>query len=217
MRTSNRRRSWLRFTSKSQRRASTSGPSCSPSVARISQRAVSWEPRRGATMAIADPSGRQPPSRLVPPWWWARGHAPLLQYSSRLLGARRAHGCPQRARIMDPRAVLPCKSTVSWESGTGGQDAVHGPPPVRAPLVGDLDSRRRDGGEGYAPVVAVLLGSTKAAERISVPKGRSRLGIGMETRNGFTSDEEGLRVAGLSTGVGTRVGPGRGRNGLSRT
>ena len=61
--------------------------------------AASWEPRRGPRCRSRTLLAGTPP-RLVPPWWWAKVMPPLWQYLAPFVIARRAHGCPQRARIV---------------------------------------------------------------------------------------------------------------------
>jgi hypothetical protein len=83
--------------------------------------------------------------------------------------ARRAHRCPQRARIVDPTPFS--LQTGSFIGATkGGHDGDRG-----SLWPAGLRSRQphRDGGRGACPVVAVLLASSKQPDE-SIPDTKGR-------------------------------------------
>jgi hypothetical protein len=93
------------------------------------------------------------------------GHAPVVAVLLESCEGRQGHRCPQRARIMDPLAVLPCKSAVSWGSEMGAMMPLMDPRACATPSPISL-ARAVLGAEGRAPVVAVLLA---AANRHTLP------------------------------------------------
>jgi hypothetical protein len=96
----------------------------------------------GATIAFVDPERA---AVLV-----GEDHPPLWQYLLCLL-ARRVHGCPQRARIMDPWQFFPANQPF-LEGKQWGHDVLRGPLRGRTPRVRDFGSRRRVVGDAMPPL-----------------------------------------------------------------
>jgi hypothetical protein len=95
--------------------------------------AASWEPRRGAKMPIADPSGQHPPPprlRLAPPWRWARPMPPLGQYFPRLQKPDESQTSPSLPpKGTDPGTLrhFPCKLAASWGPRRGAMMPIADP------------------------------------------------------------------------------------------
>ena len=96
---------------------------------------------------------------------------PLWQYLAPFVIARRAHGCPQRARIVGPlgRSFLQISRFLGVRNGS--HDAVPGPSPIARHSSAISVGVAVMGARAMPPFVAVLLASAKADEPIAAPKG----------------------------------------------
>jgi len=78
------------------------------------------------------------------------GHAPVVAVLLAAARSQTSPSLPQRARIMDPLAVLSLQIRCFWRVRIGGRMCLHGPSSRAA--CRRSRSRRRDGGEGHAPL-----------------------------------------------------------------
>jgi hypothetical protein len=78
------------------------------------------------------------------------GHAPVVAVLPVFTEEADESMAASKGANHGPLAALPCKTGVSWGSGMGGHDPIHGL--RRTPLVGDLGSRRRVVGESDPPL-----------------------------------------------------------------